>query len=45
MGRVTGAELISRSLADWGVDTAFAIAGDHTLAHTLEDEGYGWLDD
>ncbi|MCY3814074.1 MAG: Fe-S cluster assembly ATPase SufC [Gammaproteobacteria bacterium] len=27
------------------IDGRIARSGDHTLAHTLEDEGYGWLDD
>ena len=27
------------------VDGRVVRSGDHTLAHTLEDEGYGWLDD
>ena len=26
------------------IDGRIARSGDHTLAHTLEDEGYGWLD-
>ena len=46
MGRVTGAELISRSLADWGVDTVFAIAGDHTLAlmDRMAADGFRFID-
>ena len=27
------------------IDGRIACSGDRTLAHTLEDEGYGWLDD
>ncbi len=46
MGKVTGAQLISRSLSDWGVDTVFAIAGDHTLAlmDRMAADGFRFID-
>ena len=46
MPKITGSELISRSLTDWGVDTIFAIAGDHTLPlmDRLAGDGFRFID-
>ena len=46
MTKVTGSELISRSLSDWGIDTAFAIAGDHTLPlmDRMAGDGFRFID-
>ncbi len=46
MAKVTGAQLISRSLSEWGVDTAFAIAGDHTLPlmDRMAGDGFRFID-
>ncbi len=46
MAKVTGAQLISRSLSEWGVDTVFTIAGDHTLPlmDRMAGDGFRFID-
>ena len=44
--KISGSDLIVRALQAEGVDTVFAIAGDHTLPlmDAMADQGFGFID-